>query len=135
MHQNLSMENCIPSSETGGSNHKLGQSKILLLELSSFYHCFLLCLNYSHQGNGRPKYSSTVCAQTDSKLTSKIFVNCFSTNVRLMMCAQMFQCTNSSQEHSSSDTSDSKRTPEIFVNRLTSVSFCCVPYGHSVYDN
>ena len=54
-------------------------------------------------------YRSTVCAQTDSKLTSKIFVNRLCTNVRLTICAQMFQCTNSAQEHLSSDTSNRKR--------------------------
>ena len=68
-------------------------------------------------------YRSTVCAQTDSKLTSKIFVNRLCTNVRLTICAQMYQCTNSAQEPSSSDTSDSKRTSKIFVHRLTSVIF------------
>ena len=43
----------------------------------------------------------------------------------------MFQCTNSAQEHSSSDTSDRKQTAdgqqtEIFLQHLTSVIFWCV---------
>ena len=91
-----------------------------------------------------PIYRSTVCAQTDSKRTSEIFVNRFCTNgqqtdvqtinqpfvhinVRLTIWAQVFQCTNSAQELSLSDTSDSKWTFKIYVNRLISVIFCCVP--------
>ena len=99
-----------------------------------------------------PIYRSTVCAQTDSKRTSeifvtrlctngqqtgvKVFVNRLCTNVRLTICAQMFQCTNSAQVHrdirrpihrtANGQQSDSKRTSEIFVNRLTSVIFCWV---------
>ena len=57
-----------------------------------------------------PIYRSTVCAHTDSKLTSKLFINRLCTNGRLTICAQILQCTNSTQEHSSSDISDNKRT-------------------------
>ena len=44
---------------------------------------------HKRTANGRPKFSSTICPQMDSKLTSKIFINRLCTNVRLTICAQI----------------------------------------------
>ena len=71
---------------------------------------------HKRTANGRPKYISTVCAQTDSKPSTEIYINRLCTNGQQTVdrnirppfvntcsqtiCAQMFQCTNSAQEHS-----------------------------------
>ena len=94
---------------------------------------------HKRTANGRPKYSSTVCAETESKLTSKIFST---------VCAKMFglrcvpKCSSAQIVHrkisrpihrtANEQQTDSKRTSKIFVNRLTSVIFAVYKYCHFV---
>ena len=68
---------------------------------------------------------------SDCKRSTVILGNRLCANVWLTICAQMFQCTNSAQEHpiywsTVCEQTDSKRSTKIFVNRLTSVFFCYV---------
>ena len=72
-----------------------------------------------------PIYQSTICAQTDNKQSTKIFVNHLCTNVRLTICAQMFQCANSAQDHSLTNI-PANRWPKYSSTLLTSVISWCV---------
>ena len=95
------------------------------------FRCIVQPFVHRRTANGWPKYSSTVCAQTNKQTVDR--------NIRqpfVHECSVEDLCTNVlvHREHSLTNKSvnrctqtDSKRSTEIFINHLTSVLFCCVP--------
>ena len=74
---------------------------------------------HKRTANGRPKYSSTVCAQM---FGLQCVHKCSSAQIVHRNIRRPIHRTANEQQ------TDSKRTSEIFINRSTSVIFCCVGY-------
>ena len=82
-----------------------------------FYCIYRLQISISGAANGQPKYSSTVCAQM---FGCQFVHKCTSAQiVHAVIRWPIYRSTVCAQ-------TDSKRSTEIFVNRLTSAIFCCV---------